>query len=195
METMSGPSEILATEPIRPLKRVEYERLASEGYFEDEKVELLFGVVVPMAPIDPDHVESTHAVGWRLHDELRDRAKVYIQSPFAASDISEPEPDVLVVPIDRKPREHPSRAYLIVEVSRSSLRKDKGPKAKLYGLAEVDEYWIVNHVDGLVEVYRDTRPNGIWASKQTFARGSTIAMLAFPDVAISVDEILPPPGA
>ncbi len=28
---MSSPAEILATEPIRRLKRVEYERMAAEG--------------------------------------------------------------------------------------------------------------------------------------------------------------------
>ena len=82
-------------------------------------------------------------------------------------------------------------AYLIVEVARSSLRKDKGPKAALYGLAEVDEYWIVNQVDALVEVYRD-RHAGEWRSEQVHRRGETIAMARFPDVTIAVAEILPP---
>lgn len=45
----------------RPLKRVEYDRLVAEGYFDDEKVELLFGMVVPMVPIDPAHDTSQYA--------------------------------------------------------------------------------------------------------------------------------------
>lgn len=184
--------EVVEAGGFRPLKRIEYERLAADGCFEDERLELLFGVVVPMAPIDRDHVESTHAVGWHLHDELRDRAKVYMQSPFAASDISEPQPDVLVVPIDRERREHPHHAYLIVEVSRSSLRRDRGMKARLYGLAQVDEYWIVDQVHEVIEVYRDAR-DGRWTSERTYGRGATIAMLAFPDVEIAVDDVLPPP--
>jgi len=61
----------------------------------------------------------------------------------------------------------------------------------LYGLAEVDEYWIVNHVDGVVEVYRD-RDQGEWRTVSLHRRGETIAMLQFPDVVIAVSEILPP---
>lgn len=189
---MSTPEVMLrSNEPIRPLKRVEYERLAAEGYFEDEQVELLFGVVVPMAPIDPAHGQSTYRVRRALEALLRDRATVYEARPFAASDISEPQPDVLVTPTHDSWREHPTRAFLIVEVARSSLRRDKGPKATLYGLAEVDEYWIVNHVDGVVEVYRD-RNAGEWRSRSTYSRGETIAMAAFADVAVAVSEILPP---
>jgi len=192
MQTMSTPETIIrANEPIRPLKRVEYERLAAEGFFEDEKVELLFGMVVPMSPTDPAHSMSSYHVRRALEGRLGSRAMVFEARPFAASEISEPEPDVLVAPTGSRWDEHPMRAYLIVEVARTSLRKDKGPKAVLYGLAEVDEYWIVNHVDASVEVYRD-RHAGEWRTKQTYRRGDTIVMAAFSDVTIAVSEILPP---
>ena len=122
---------------------------------------------------------------------IGDRARVRSQNPFAASDISEPQPDVFVVPSGDYWREHPTTAYLIVEISRSSLRRDQGPKTILYGLAEVAEYWIVNHVDDVVEVYRD-RHAGQWRAVSRHHRGETITMLAFPDVAIAVSAILPP---
>ena len=192
MLRMSSPEAILrANEPIRPLKRIEYERLAAEGFFENERVELLFGVVVPMTPIDPAHSESAYRVRRALERLLGDRARVRNQDPFAASDVSEPQPDVMVVPNGDYWREHPTRAFLIVEVARSSVQRDQGPKALLYGLAEVDEYWIVNHVTGVVEVYRD-RHEGEWRSRATHGRGASIAMATFPDVMIPVDEILPP---
>lgn len=191
METMSSPETVLRTEPTRPLKRVEYERLATLGYFDEEKVELLFGLVVPMTPIDPAHSESTTRAADSLRQQLAGRARVREQNPLAASDISEPEPDVAVVPNAEYWNEHPTKAFLIIEVARSSLRKDKGPKQVLYGLAEVDEYWIVNQVEEVVEVYRD-RYNGEWRQRTTHQRGDTIAMLAFPDVQIAVSEILPP---
>lgn len=191
MEAMSGPETILRTEPVRPLKRVEYERLVSEGFFDDERVELLFGMVVPMSPVDPAHDESTYRVANMLRQRLGARARVREQAALAASDVSEPQPDVAVVPEIDYWNEHPTKAFLIVEVARSSLRKDKGPKSQLYGLAEVDEYWIVNHVDGVVEVYRD-RHDGEWRQRTTHQRGDTIAMAAFPDVTIAVAEILPP---
>jgi Uma2 family endonuclease len=193
MEMLPIDPRLLAEQPVRPLKRAEYERLASEGYFEAERVELLFGVVVEMTPIDPAHGESTYRVRRYLERALGDRAKVFSQSPFAASDVSEPEPDVFVIPNGDYWNEHPTTAYLVVEVARSSLRRDRGIKAPLYGLSQVDEYWIVNHVDGVVEVYRD-RHQGQWRSTSTYERGETIAMLRFPDVSIPVSEILPPSG-
>jgi Uma2 family endonuclease len=188
---MSTPETIIrANEPIRPLKRIEYESLAAKGFFDQERVELLFGVVVPMTPIDQAHVMSTYRVRRALEAGLGDRAMVLEGSPFAASEISEPEPDLVVVPPGNW-QDHASRAYLVVEVSRSSLRRDRGPKTLLYGLAEVDEYWIVDHVHGVVEVHRD-RQDGRWQTVTKHHRGETIAPLAFVDVGVAVADILPP---
>lgn len=183
---------LFAVERPRPLKRVEYEHLARQGFFDDEKVELLFGMVVPMSPIDQSHVVSNHLVRDLLARQLGDRAIAYIGAPFAATDDSEPEPDVLVVPPVVDWKHHAERAFLVVEVSRSSRRKDRGPKAVLYSISQVDEYWIVDHVEGVVEVYRD-RQDGRWASITTHVRGETLSMLAFPDITIAVADILPPP--
>ena len=188
MQSMSTPETDIRP---RPLKRVEYERLAAEGFFDDERVELLFGMVVPMSPTDPAHSESSHRVRRCLEQGLGERASVRDHKPFAASEISEPEPDVMVVPAGEYWNDHPTRAFLIVEVARTSLAKDRGPKADLYGLAVVDEYWIVNHVDGVVEVYRD-RHEGQWRTRSTHGRGEVIRMRAFSDVEIAVSDILPP---
>jgi Uma2 family endonuclease len=175
----------------RLLRRVEYDLLAAHGHFEDEKVELLFGRVVSMTPIGPPHVQSTSRLNVLFIRALGDRAVVRCQGSFAASDISEPEPDILIVPFATYWHEHPSRAHLVVEVAQSSLARDRGLKLELYGLAEVDEYWIVDLVHGCVEVYRDRR-DGRWETLTTHRRGEHVAMAACPDVAIAVDEILPP---
>jgi Uma2 family endonuclease len=186
---MMLPTDLPA--PIRPLKRLEYERLGKEGFFDDEKVELLFGVVVEMAPIDPAHQTSSYHVRRIIERGIGARAIVREANPFAASDISEPQPDVMVVPSGEYWTEHPTRAYLVVEVARSSIDRDQGIKARLYGYAEVDEYWIVNHIDEVIEVYRDAK-KGKWRSVTTYRRGETIALLAFPDVTVAVSEVLPP---
>jgi len=188
---MTTPSDILGTEQIRPLKRVEYDRLAELGYFEDERVELLFGVVVEMAPNDPAHAETTDEVRAVLARALGDRARVLSQRPFAATETSEPEPDVFVVPSGRYWKEHPGRAFLVVEVARSSLRTDRGVKAPLYGASAVDEYWIVAVDEGFIEVYRDAK-DGRWQTKSTHRRGDVIGMSAIPGVAIAVSDLLPP---
>jgi len=188
---MEMSAALIEKELIRPLKRREYDRLAADGYFEDERVELLFGMVVETPPIDQAHIVSTNLVRKLLESALGDRATVLSPSAFAASDISEPAPDVMVVPPDVSWDEHPSTAYLVVEVARRSLRRDRGLKAMLYGESDVEEYWIVNHVDGVIEVFRDRSPDG-WRSHAVHGRGERVAMARFPDVTIAVDDVLPP---
>lgn len=191
MEAMSVESPAVTNQPLRRLKRVEYDRLVEQGAFQRERVELVFGLVVAMSPIDPAHVMSTTVVATKLTLALGVRAQVRCQQPIAATDDSEPEPDVYVTPNSNDWSQHAARAYLVVEVARTSLAYDRGEKALLYGLAEVDEYWIVDLVNELVEVRRD-RDRGTWRSISTYRRGQTVSLLAFPDVAIDVAEILPP---
>jgi Uma2 family endonuclease len=191
MEMMSPGAALIPREAIRPLKRVEYEQLVAQGCFEDERVELVFGAVVTMSPPDPAHSESIRRLDALLTTQLGDRAVVDTQNPFAATDDSEPQPDVFVVPAADYWRAHPTRAFLIIEVSRSSLAYDQGPKALLYGAAEIDEYWIVDHVHSVVRVHRDRRA-GTWRSITTHDRGEVLALAAFPDVEIAVAAILPP---
>jgi hypothetical protein len=42
----------LAREGIRPIRRVEYEKMVEMGLFEDERIELLASVLVQMSPSD-----------------------------------------------------------------------------------------------------------------------------------------------
>ncbi|MDB4954742.1 MAG: hypothetical protein JWO36_2311 [Myxococcales bacterium] len=178
-------------EKIRPLRRVEYDALVAKGFYEDERVELLFGMVLTMAPIDPGHSMAVTRISNHLAFSLHGRAMVCTQAPFAASDLSEPEPDVFVTSKDHVWRDHPDHAYLIVEVSRSSLQRDRGPKRKLYGASAVEEYWIVDQVNERVLVFRDPH-EGSWRIQTTHARGDSIALLRFPDVSIAVADVLPP---
>ena len=178
-------------QPIRGLKRLEYEQLVKQGAFRDERVELVFGQVVAMSPIDPAHIESTSRLDRLLTVALLGRAKVICQGAIAATDDSEPQPDIYVTAEGSYWRELPARAFLVVEVARSSLAYDRGEKAFLYGVSEVDEYWIVDHVHGTIEAHRD-REAGQWRSVQTFRRGESVSMLAFPDVHVAVSDVVPP---
>ncbi|MBL0214435.1 MAG: Uma2 family endonuclease [Myxococcales bacterium] len=176
---MSVEAVLIRNQPLRRLTRVEYDKLVAQGVFAEERVELVFGMVVAMSPIDPKHVQSTARLGKRLTTAIGDRALVICQSPLAATEDSEPEPDLYVTPLGDYWTEHASRAHLIVEVANTSLAYDRGEKALLYGSSEVEEYWIVDLVNGLVEVRRD-RDAGTWRSVTTYRRGDTIHMLAFP---------------
>jgi Uma2 family endonuclease len=175
--------------PLRRMKRVEFELLVERGCYEDERVELLFGLVVPMPPVDHTHFESLRRVQERFIAALGQRATVYAQAGFPASDESLPLPDLYLAPPGGS-WTRPEHVYLVIEVSRSSLRRDRA-KRKLYAHAGIDEYWIINHLDRCIEVYRD-RANGDWSSLSIIGPGGTVAPLAFPDALIDVDDVLPP---
>jgi Uma2 family endonuclease len=190
---MLDPAQV-APERIRPLTRREYDRLVEDEVFgADERIELLYGSLVEMSPQNPEHAEAIERVRDLLLSTVGSRARIREQSPFAALPDSEPEPDVLVFPPGDYSRSHPSTALLVVEVADSSLRKDRGVKARLYAEARVPEYWLLNLLDRVVE--RHTSPAGsAYENVETLAAGTVFRMASFPDVEISVAMLLPPPA-
>ena len=182
----------IAPEWIRRLSRSEYRKMGDAGFFAHERVELLYGQVVLMSPADPSHEHACWTIGEQLRNLLRDRAAVRNGHSFAATDDSEPVPDIVVTPRAAYWDDHPSTAYLVVEVSRTSLRKDRGVKARLYGSVAVQEYWVVDIDGGCVHVLREPDGNGGWRSHHVARRGDVLAVEAFADVTIAVERILPP---
>jgi Uma2 family endonuclease len=174
--------------------RLEYERLVESGGFHPEsRVELVDGEILDMAP-----QESLHATGIRLTEDAMRIAfgegfEVRAQLPLAIDGYSEPEPDIAVV--TGSPRDyrdaHPATAALIVEVADSSLAFDRTRKLALYARNGIPEYWILNLVDGALEVHRD--PAGeTYASRSVLAASEHIAPLHAPgDRAVAVADLLP----
>jgi Uma2 family endonuclease len=180
-----------AIEPdqIRPLKRVEYDKLVELGVFEDEPIELLYGMLVAMSPIGTPHCSAVQVLTEQLILKLAGRASLRPQLPYAAGEYSEPEPDLLVVPRDLYRDAHPSQAFLAIEVSESSLKKDRGIKARLYAECGVPEYWVVNLIDRRIEVMTEPR-DGRYSSEKHYAKGESVAVGAFPDIVIAVDDVI-----
>jgi hypothetical protein len=180
----------LEPETLRPLSRVEYDRLVELGLFEDERVELLYGVLVSMSPQGPAHNEVIDRLTEFLVPALLGRARVRIQGAFAASEDSQPEPDVAVFPRDNYREAHPTQALLVIEVADSSLGKDRGIKKELYAAAGVPEYWIVNLEERVVEVYSRLE-NGLYTEAHVKGPHNTLSPLAFPDLCLRVADLLP----
>jgi len=179
----------LAPERVRPLKRVEYERLVHEGLFEDEHVELLGGAIVEMSPHGTRHASAIMLLSKLLVRAAGDSAEVRTQLSFAASDESLPEPDIAVVPPGRYRDAHPSRALLLVEVSAESLRKDRVLKAEVYARAGVPEYWIVNVVDECVEV-RTLPRDGAYTNVSIARPGDTLSLAVLGGAGLPVSDFL-----
>lgn len=175
--------------PVRPLRRVEYDKLVAMGAFEGERIELLEGRLVHMSPIGPPHSSSVDKL-LRLFVPLFDRALVRIQNPIAASEHSEPQPDVALIPLGNYEVEHPDRAELLIEVADSSLAYDRGPKLRVYADSGVPEYWIVNLVERCIEVYRRPANGRYWQIEKHDER-AVISPERYPDLALRVADVLP----
>lgn len=193
MGSMSASSDALALEPTRPLMRSEYDRLVEAGVFDDEKIELIEGRLVLMSPEGSPHAEVITALGRLLVLALDGRARIRSGHPLAVSDISEPEPDLAAVAIADYWTGHPTTAYLAIEVAHSSLRKDRVIKPALYAGAGVPEYWIVDLNARTVTVLSEPGADG-YARRAEHRTGTSITLVAFPDVAIAVDDFLPSRG-
>ena len=154
---MSVSGQLIDPSWQRRLTADEYHRMIDAAVFdEDEHLELLEGVIVAMSPQGARHALVIERLNRLLLRSLGDEVRVRPQLPLTLSNDSEPEPDLAVVATgsaDDAP--HPRTALLVIEVATESLARDRGPKALLYARADVPEYWIVNLVDGCIEVLRD----------------------------------------
>jgi len=188
-DDMLDPDEI-APGRFRPLRRVEYEQLVEAGAFEDEPIELLRGQIVTMTPQGPEHVNSSARIANMLVRQLGEDVLVLSHSGLAAWDDSMPEPDVAVVPAGPM-NAHATSAFLVVEVSNTSLRRDLRVKARLYAEASIPAYWVVDLARRVVHVF--TRPvDGRYASVVERVPGDVLGVDELPAVAIPVSEIVPP---
>jgi Uma2 family endonuclease len=179
---------LVAPDRPRPLKRVEYDEMVRLGMFEAERVELLHGTIVQMSPGYPDHADPITQLNMQLVPPLVGRAVVRVQSGYWASEDSEPEPDLAVVPPGPWNREHPSVAHLVIEVAASSLGKDRRVKGPLYASSRVSEYWIVDVVARRIEVFRDS-DGSAYRTRTVHEVGETLSLVAFPDVAIATADV------
>src|SRR6266542_4037817 len=144
---------------LRRWNRTEYERLVDLGLFRGDPVELIAGQLVVAEPQSSYHATAVGAADDALRAVLPPRWIVRAQMPVALDAESAPEPDLVVVTgarIDYR-ESHPARFALIVEVADSSLDFDRQQKGSLYARAGVEDYWIVNLIDRVLEVYRDPR--------------------------------------
>jgi Uma2 family endonuclease len=185
-----GVQPLDTTLQVRPLRRSEYDRLVALGLFEDERLELLDGRLVLMSPQGHAHAFSVRKLNTFLVPQLAGRAEVQVQGPIAASDDSEPEPDLAVVEPGDYLDDHPRSAHLVIEVADSSRPTDLGTKARLYAAMSVPEYWVVDVSRGEIVVHRDPADDR-YREIRTLGPDAELALLRFPDVRVRAADVLP----
>ena len=148
-----------ALAPLEPYRftREQYDRMVESGALEDVPVELLDGVIVEMTPQGPQHRDMIVLLMQLLAAAVAD-GRLHVQMPLAATDDSEPEPDVMLVPAVARGA-HPTTALLAIEVA-VTQQGLAYRKARIYAAAGVAEYWIVDVPARTVEVFTGPRDGG-----------------------------------
>ena len=174
----------------------EYYRMAEVGILHHtERVELLDGEIIVMAPIGIPHATGVRRMERVLHQALGEAAAISVQNPVRLDDHAELEPDIALLRFreDDYATAHPGPAdtLVVVEVSDSSLAFDLGDKARRYAAAGIPEMWVMNLPGDCIDRLDQPGPAG-YARHTVFRRGDKISPAALPDLELAVADLLPP---
>lgn len=160
---------------------------------EDDRVELIEGEILQMAPIGGRHVWCVIRLTELFKRLPSERAFVSVQNPLHLAPGSEPQPDITLLrpSADASPTAlpRPADVLLLIEVADTSLGYDREVKVPLYAAAGIREIWIVDLQGDRLRVYREPDA-GEYRRIEILARGAALAPQAFPELRLSVDAIL-----
>jgi Uma2 family endonuclease len=185
----------MAAQVVRRLFTVEeYYKMAKAGILhEDDRVELIEGEIVEVSAIGSRHAGCVNRLIGTFSVRLRGWVVVSAQNPVRLGGRTEPEPDILLLTPrpDYYSNAHPvpEEVLLLIEVADTSQDYDRDTKAPLYARYGIAEYWIIDLEEDRIEVYRSPSPDG-YLEVAMVERGESLHMQAFPDVVLTVDEIL-----
>lgn len=185
--------------PIRRFSISEYHKIGENGILKDEHVELIEGVIIEMSPKGTKHSAIVSKLSTPFYElVLQDKVLLRVQDPVVLSNDTEPEPDLALVkpPVDAYMEQHPHSddVWLLIEVSDTTLERDREIKLPIYAVSCIPEVWIVNLVEDIIEVYREpillADGTGIYKIQMSFVEGDEVSPQAFPDTKIAIGEIL-----
>ncbi|HTJ28813.1 MAG TPA: Uma2 family endonuclease [Candidatus Limnocylindria bacterium] len=172
---------------LREFTVEEYHRMAEVGVLrDDERVELLDGAIVEMSPIGTRHWDRHAEIVRYLNATLGTRARIVGQGSFPLGRKNEPQPDVGVL----APRSYtgrgaePDEIYAVVELADSSLRKDTGPKLRLYARFGIPDYLVVDLECDTLTHYDDPHELG-YRGERRLTRDDTFVLRRIADVTLS----------
>jgi Uma2 family endonuclease len=202
-ETSPEPlqSVVYGEPPLYRFSVEQFDRLIADGLLEeDDRVELLDGVLVEMTPIGPHHCHANSNLVRALRAMLEPSGWRVEEGWPIVLDGSRPQPDAVVLrdPCDEQAARLPRAAdvALVVEVSDKSLETDGKLKARLYAAAGIAQYWIVNVVDRQIEVLQDPAPDDQgtprYGRREAFTEEVAIVLDGRALGALRLADILPP---
>jgi Uma2 family endonuclease len=170
-----------------------YQKMVATGVLTKyDRVELIDGDMIDMAPIGPPHSAAMARLNRLFVLALGDTAIVSPGGSVKLGDYSVPQPDLMLL----KPRADfyagqiplPPDVLLLVEVSESSLAFDQSTKRALYARHGVVEYWVVDIPSKRVHVYREPTGDGYTQAVERTS-SDVVSPRALPAVQVTVGTL------
>ena len=193
----AGISKSVSTSPEhRKFTVDEYYRMAEVGILRpDERVELIDGEIILMAPIGEPHAVGVDNLNLPFAEVARGRFVVRVQGPVRLGSGSELIPDVVLLRMRQagyiSGHPGPDDVLLVIEVSDSTLAYDRGTKLNLYANANIPETWIMNLPEDCIESFTEPGPDG-YSRHTVYQRGDRISPSTISGVEFAVEDLLPP---
>src|SRR5712691_7513791 len=143
----------------------DYHKMAEAGILgEDDRVELIDGELIEMAPIGSNHAGEVMSLNMLLSAAVAGRAIISPQNPVRLSVHSEPQPDLTVLRFRddfyRTSHPQPEDVLLLIEVADTTIRYDREIKIPLYARAGIPEVWLIDLQQERVEIYLQPSSDG-----------------------------------
>jgi Uma2 family endonuclease len=171
----------------------EYDQMIKAGILkESDRVELIRGEILHMAPISLRHSVCVTRLEALFHESLGRRVVVWGQNPIRLPDNSQPQPDVALLKwrddfyAGKQPG--PEDVLLLVEVADTSLAFDRKFKVPLYAETGIQLVWLVNLSKNIVQVY-EMPAGSAYQDFREARKGEELTLPGF-NVTFSVNDIL-----
>ncbi|PHV63009.1 Uma2 family endonuclease [Cyanobacterium aponinum] len=184
----------MLTLPRKKFAIEEYHQIIASGVLkEDYLIELINGEIFEMSPVGFRHASCVNKLNQLLSLKLGNKAIISIQNPIKLNDNSEPQPDIVLL----KPRhdfyanQHPTveDIFLLIEVADSSIEYDRTFKIPIYAENKVQEVWLVDLNQNLLEVYQNPQINYYQSIKKLSSQDS-ITLTQPETITVKLDRIL-----
>jgi Uma2 family endonuclease len=173
----------------------EFQRIGEAGILDvDERVELLDGQIIQMAPIGSRHAACVRRLNRLLGARIPSELVVDVQNPVRMGRDMQLIPDLAVL----QPRgdfydeghPRPGDVLLVIEVADTTMPYDRNLKIPRYGRAGIREAWLVNLPDRCIEVFYNPSPESGYAESVRLDEAAALESTSITGLSVKVSEFL-----
>ena len=169
-----------------------YHQMAAAGLLSEmDRVELIEGELLDMAPIGSKHSNLVDRLAEEFVLQAQRRYRVRIQNPVVLGDRNEPQPDLMLLKPGSYMNALPTAAdvLLIVEVSDTTLDYDRDVKLDLYARHNIPEVWLLDVNRNELLVHREP-VDGLYRLMRRLSANDAATPLTAPEITVRLSELI-----